>query len=249
MNRLIRTELLKQRTSRTFVAGVLAAPIVATLVTIAILDTAGTQGNDPLGPDSLVAVIGGPASTITLIALLLGVLGMAGEYRHQTITTTFLATPRRGTVVLAKLVAHSITGALMALLSLVVSVGIAVSWLLASDVAVHLDGDAVRVAGGLLVSTALYGSLGVSIGALVRNQTTAVTAVLVWLLAVEGIISVVLHDPAFVDWLPAAVGNALVQVGSDGSGLGVPAAAAVFVLYVAGFALAGTRLTLKRDIT
>ena len=173
MNRLVRTELLKQRTTRTFVAGICAAPAVAGLVTIAILSAAGKQGNDPLGPDSLVHVIGGPAGVITLIAALLGVLGMAGEYRHQTITTTFLASPRRRDVVVAKLVAHSLAGALMGLLSLAVSVAIAVPWLRATGVDVYLDGEGVRVAAGLVASTALYGALGVSIGALLRNQTIA----------------------------------------------------------------------------
>ena len=142
MNRLIRTELLKQRTTRTFVVGIAAAPVVAGLVTLAILGAAGKQGNDPLGPDSLVQVIGGPAGVITLIALMLGVLGMTGEYRHQTITTTFLASPRRRDVVMAKLVAHSLTGAAMGVLSLAVSAAIAVPWLRSSGVDIHADGDA-----------------------------------------------------------------------------------------------------------
>ena len=149
MNRLVRTELLKLRTTRTILASIYAAPTVAGIVTVAILGAAGRQGNDPLGPDSLVHVIGGPAAVITLIAILLGVIGMAGEYRHQTVTTTFLASPRRRDVVVAKLVAHSLTGALMALLSLAVATAIAVPWLHTSGVDVHLDGESVRVAAGL----------------------------------------------------------------------------------------------------
>ena len=249
MNRLVRTELLKQRTTRTFIAGICAAPAVAGLVTIAILGGAGKQGNDPLGPDSLVQVIGGPAAVITLFAVLLGVLGMAGEYRHQTITTTFLASPRRRDVVVAKLVAHSLTGALMGVLSLAVSAAIAVPWLYASGVDVNLDGDVVRVAAGLVVSTALYGSLGVSIGALLRNQTIAAAVVLIWLLAVEGLIGDLLHGAAFVQWLPAAAGRALVHVGPSSDSLAVPLAAGVFILYVAALAAAAARLTLHRDIT
>ena len=36
MNRLIRTELLKQRTTRTFIAGIAAAPIITALLAMAI---------------------------------------------------------------------------------------------------------------------------------------------------------------------------------------------------------------------
>ncbi|MGD9700955.1 MAG: ABC transporter permease [Acidimicrobiia bacterium] len=249
MNRLVRTELLKQRTTRTFVAGFVAAPVVAGLVTIAILTASGKQGNDPLGPESLIQVIGGPAGVITLIAVLLGVLGMAGEHRHQTITTTFLATPRRRDVVVAKLAANALTGALMGLLSVAVSAAIAVPWLRVSGIDVQLGGEGIRVALGLILSTALYGSLGVAIGALLRNLTTAIAVVLTWLLAVEGIIGDLLHGAAFVRWLPAAAGRALVHAGPSGDGLPVPVAAGIFTLYVAVIAGVGTRLTLHRDIT
>ena len=249
MNRLVRTELLKLRTTRTIVAGMCAAPAVAGIVTVAILGAAGRQGNDPLGPDSLLHVIGGPAAVINFIAVLLGVIGMAGEYRHQTVTTTFLASPRRRDVVVAKLVAHSLTGALMALLSLAVATAIAVPWLHASGVDVHLDGESVRVAAGLIASTALYGALGVSIGALIRNQTTAAAVVLIWVLAVEGLIGDVVDDAAVVQWLPTAAGRALVHIGPSNDGLPVLAGAGIFALYIAGFAAAATRLTVNRDIT
>lgn len=95
MNRLLRAELLKQRTAPAFLAAFAAVPVLAALVTFAVFSMAGRQGNDPLGPDSLLHATGAPASVVTTLALLLGVVGMAGEYRHGTIITTLLAAPRR----------------------------------------------------------------------------------------------------------------------------------------------------------
>jgi ABC-2 type transport system permease protein len=249
MNRLIHTELLKQRATRMFVGGIVAAPILSALVTVAILAAAGSQGNEPLGPAHLVHVIGGPSGALTLVAIVLGVFGMAGEYRHQTITTTFLASPRRRDVLIAKLAAYSLTGAVMGLLSIAVSVAIAVPWLLAGGVDVTVDDRAVRVAVGLVLSTSLYGALGVSIGALIRNQTAATTAVLVWMLAVEGLITDLVRRDDLMRWLPAAAGRALVVLDPTGDSLSLPIAAAVFTAYVAAFAVAGIRFTLDRDIT
>jgi ABC-2 type transport system permease protein len=249
MNRLVRTEVLKQRTTRTLVGGIAAAPFIAGLVTIAILSAAGKHGNDPLSADNLIQVLGAPAGAITLIAILLGVVGTAGEYRHQTITTTFLATPRRRDVVTAKLAAHSLTGAAMALLSLTVSTAIAVAWLRSSGVDIHVGSNTIRVAAGLVVSTALHAALGVSIGALIRNQTAAAAAVLVWLLAVEGLIGDLLGRSELVRWFPAAAGRALVHVGPTGDNLSSPVAAAVLSAYIVVLAAAGTRLTIRRDIT
>ena len=249
MRRLVRTELLKQRTTRTFVFGVALAPVVGALVTYANYSLAGKQGNDPLGPQSLVQALGAPASVITLIALLLGVLGMAGEYRHHTVTTTFLATPRRGRVVVAKILAHVLVGALMGLATMAAAALVAVPWLASSDVALHVDGDVVRVAAGMVVAPALYAALGVTIGALVRNQTTAIATVLVWMLAVEGILGQVFHSAAFVGWLPSAVGGSLTYVGTGPPDLTMPVAAVAFLAYVLVFGFLGVRLTTRRDIT
>jgi hypothetical protein len=249
VNRLVRTELLKQRTIRTFLFGMALAPVVGVLVTFANYSVAGKQGNEPLGEHSFVQALGAPASVITLAALLFGLLGMTGEYRHHTATTTFLVTPRRGRVVVAKLVAHGVTGALMGLAALAAVGLVAVPWLVSNDVAVHIDGDALRVAAGMVIAPALYGALGVSVGALIRNQTMAIGAVLVWVLAVEGIVGDVLHSSAFVRWLPSAVGGDLTHAGGGSPDLAMPIAAAAFVAYVVAFAFAGVRLTARRDIT
>jgi len=249
MRRLVHTELLKQRTTRTFVFGIALAPVVGALVTFANYSVAGKQGNEPLGAHSFVQALGAPASVITLIALLLGVLGMAGEYRHHTVTTTFLATPRRGRVVVAKLVAHGLVGALMGLATLAAAALVAVPWLASRDVTLHVDGDAVSVAVGMVVAPALYAALGVTVGAMVRNLTTAIAAVLVWLLAIEGILGDVFHSSSFVGWLPSAVGADLTHVGGGHPDLAMPVAGVALLAYVIAFGVLGVRLTARRDIT
>ena len=249
MTRLVRTELLKQRTTRTCVAGVAAAPVVTGLVTVAVLGGAGKEGNPPLRDETLVQVLGAPHSVVTFIALVLGLLAMTGEHRHGTITTTFLATPRRRDVVVAKLAASSLVGGTIGLLSLAASAAVAVPWLRNAEVAVHLDADTLRVAVGLVASTTLYGALGVSIGAVIRNQTAAATVVLVWLLAVEGMIGDIFSRSPIVHWLPAAAGRAIVHAGPAGDGPSPGAAAATFASYVLLLAAGATHSTLRRDVT
>lgn len=249
MRRQVRTELLKQRTLRSCVAAVAAAPVVGALVAAAVLDAAGENGNDPLGADSLLATVGAPTSVVTLIALVLGLLAMTGGHRHETITTTFLATPRRRHVVLAKLASSSLVGAAVGLLSVTASLAVAVPWLRSSGVVLDLDGDVARVAAGLVGATTLYGALGISVGALVRNQTAAVAIVLTWLLAVEGLIGDVFAGAAIGRWLPGGAGRAVVSGGMSEGALDPLVAAAVFSAYVAMLALAAVRSTIQRDIT
>lgn len=147
MTRLIRTELLKQRYTPTWQIAFAGVPVIAVLVTMAVFGAAGRQGNPPLGPDSLVQALAAPTSVVTLLALLLGIVGLSGEYRHQTITTTLLSRPRRRDVVAAKLAAHALTGAVMALVTVAVTAAVAVPWLHGAGVPVHVGGDAVRVSG------------------------------------------------------------------------------------------------------
>jgi ABC-2 type transport system permease protein len=249
VNRLIRTELLKQRTLRTFIVSVGATPVFVALLTVAGLAAAGHQDNEPLSPASLNHLIAAPASVIAALALLLGVIGMTGEYRHQTITNAFLARPRRSDVVVSKLAAHAITGVLLGLASLTVTLAIGLPWLAASGIELDVGLETARIALGVIVSSALYGALGVSIGALVRNQTAACAVVLTWLLAIEDVIGNVFHESEFLRWLPVAAGRAMVRTDAVGDVLPVPLAVAAFTTYVALFGFTATRLTLQRDVT
>ncbi len=218
------------------------------LTVVANVTSAGQQGNPPLSADDLPAVVGAPATMLAGAALLLGILGMAGEFRHHTITQTFLTTPDRGRVVAAKLAAYMLAGIAVAVLTLAVTMAVALPWLSAKGLAVSvLDGDLGRALAGTLLAAGLCGLLGVGVGALVRNQVAALVGVLVWVVVVEGLLLNLLNAPSLGKWLPSAVAAALTNPGGDH--LSRWAAALLFAAYGFAFALAGTRFVVRRDIT
>ena len=100
MRALLRAELLKLRTTRTFVA--LTAVAVATSVLLVVLVSVLTE---PSEEDVLVDVF--TADTSSLFILLLAVIGISGEWRHRTITSSLLAAPDRLRFLAAKTVAFT----------------------------------------------------------------------------------------------------------------------------------------------
>jgi hypothetical protein len=249
MTRLVHSELLKLRTTRTArVLLTLAAAGTAALVAIVLL-LAGRPGQPALGPDALRLLVLVPAQPLTLAALVLGVLGMAGELRHGTATSTFLVTPKRGRVVAGKLAATAVTGLAMAAASSAAVLAVGLPWLRAKgiDVAIADAGVAARVA-GLAVAVALYAVLGTGLGALLRNQVAAVVVGLLWWSqGVERVLTGILHQPGLERWLPMGAASALTAPG-DGT-LPMWAGALVFAAYGLGLALLGGRLVARRDLT
>ena len=249
MTRLVHSELLKLRTTRTArVLLALAAAGTAALIVIVLL-LAGQPGQPALGPDALRQLVLVPAQPLTLAALVLGVLGMAGELRHGTATSTFLVTPKRGRVVAAKLAATAVTGLAMAAASSAAVLAVGLPWLRAKgiEVAIADAGVAARVA-GLAVAVALYAVLGTGLGALLRNQVAAVVVGLLWWTqGVERVLTGILHQPGLERWLPLGAASALTAPG-DGT-LPMWAGALVFAAYGLGLALLGSRLVARRDLT
>ena len=249
MTRLVHSELLKLRTTRTArVLLTLAAAGTAALVAIVLL-LAGRPGQPALGPDALRLLVLVPAQPLTLAALVLGVLGMAGELRHGTATSTFLVTPKRGRVVAAKLAAAAVTGLAMAAASSAAVLAVGLPWLRAKGIEVAIADPrvAARVA-GLAVAVALYAVLGTGLGALLRNQVAAVVVGLLWWSqGVERVLTGILHQPGLERWLPLGAASALTAPG-DGT-LPMWAGALVFAAYGLGLALLGGRLVARRDLT
>lgn len=249
MNNLIRSELLKQRTVRLPLIAVAAAAIAGALTAIAIITTAGHAGNPPLDRHSLTQLVHGPFAIVAGAALLLGILGTAGEFRHQTITSTLLVAPRRGRLLTAKVLVHAGLGAGLALVACAVNLAVSIPWLSSHDVPLAGPTDVARVVAGSVAAAALFGAAGAGLGALLANQTTAVTVSLVWLLAVEGLVVNITSTPTLHDRLPGGALGVIARGAGEGAHTPLWAAAGCAVAYAGALVAAGTRRLIDRDVT
>ncbi len=250
MNHLIRAELLKLRTTRMLYLNALGALVFVPLSVATSILTAGDPGAGPaLTTSEGLRGVMSAASSGSLVILMLGVLIMAGEFRHNTATSTFLISPDRSQVVRAKLIAAAIVGVLLAVAASVLTLAIALPWLASKHVDVDvLSGDVVPVLLGGIAATGLSALVGVGVGSIVRNQTVAIAGAAVWVLVVEGLL--VSFAPDVGRWLPGGASSALSGVATANGGLlPIWAAALLLTAYGLTFAAAGTRFVLQRDVT
>ena len=178
MTALLRAELLKLRTTRTFLA--LAGAAVALSLLIVVLITSLSEADGEELAETLVEF-----DSSSFFILILGVIGITGEWRHRTITSSLLAAPDRMRFLVAKVVAYALAGAALSLLINVLTFAVGSVILAARGLELPPVGDALETVGLGLVLAALLGALGVGIGALVRNQVVAVVGILVLLFFVE----------------------------------------------------------------
>jgi hypothetical protein len=189
VSRLISSEILKLRTTRTFAAFVGAALGLALLVSI--LTAVFTE--NPSGDDATSAAY---ADVSPPFILMLAIVATAGEWRHRTIAGTILAAPDRVRLIAAKVAVYAGAGVL---LSIVVNLGTIV----AATVIFSARGEATPTLTDLLdvqwrglVIAAFFGALGVGIGAIVRNQAGAIVGVLLTLFVVEPVLAAFVEDLA-----------------------------------------------------
>lgn len=119
-----------------------------------------------------------------LLACLLGVVLVTSEYHHQTATTTFLLTPRRASVVGAKLITAVIVAGLFWLLSTLLSLITGAVFLASEGYGTQLGyWDVVRAVLLNLAVYAVWAVFGIGLGALIRHQLAATVTVTVLYLA------------------------------------------------------------------
>ena len=247
MTTLLRAEVLKLRTTRTFAA--VAGAAVATSLLIAGLTSALME---PTEETVLLDVFSSDTSGIFI--LLLAIVGITGEWRHRTIAGALLAAPDRRRFLAAKALAFAVVGLVA---SLVISGAVAVLGYailsgrgLPTPSVADVAWQAVRLA--LLAATG--GALGVALGALVRNQAAAVVAVLLAALVVEPVLIALVPEVArfgpFAALPTGALGlsaeEAALPPGIDLLPAGL--AALALLAWIAGALAAASALLRRRDL-
>jgi ABC-2 type transport system permease protein len=223
-----------------------AGPLIVVAGITGLIQSGGSV-HDPATASRALAHVGLAA----LFTLLFGIMAVAGEYRHGTITDTFLSSPARGRVIAAKLASYGLVGAAAGLVSSVVAIGVTAAWWAAEGGSFPLGaGGTWLTLGGGLAANVAFAVIGVGVGALIRNLVAAVAAALAWIALVEGIAGQI-AGPGLARWLPFYASEALGRTNLSAASHPLPQWAGGLVLagYAAAFAAAAVVTTLRRDVT
>jgi ABC-2 type transport system permease protein len=239
---LLRAELLKLRTTRTF-AALVGATLALSLLVVVLTGVLSDHISPQDARDLFTADFTG------LFIMLLGVIGMAGEWRHRTITGTVLAAPDRLRLLAAKMLAYAAAGVVLSLIVTATIMVVGTIILSARGFDTVAPADLLDVLWRNLLVAALVGALGVGIGGLVRNQVVAIIAVLILGFVIEPALFGLAPDVArFAPTQGAPAGIQDIQpFGDDSDPLLSPAVATLVMLgWIALlYAAAGVRLKLR----
>lgn len=226
---------------------------------------ADQAGSADIGTPALLDQAGVVTSVYTLaVALgyvfpvLVGAMSVTGEFRHQTITPTLLAEPRRTVVLGAKMLAGLPVGLVFGVLGTACTVagGAAVFALMDAD-PMLTDPEVLRTIALSAVALTLWALVGVGFGSVLTNQVAAIVVLLAFTQFVEPILRVLLglweSTAGISKFLPGAAGEAIAGgslYASSGIAELLPSwqGAVVLLGYAVGFAAIGRLTRFRGDI-
>jgi ABC-2 type transport system permease protein len=244
MTAQLKAELLKIRSTRTTVGLVIG--MLGLILLFSLLSGLLTKAPNLLSAEDQRGLLG-VGSLSGIFSALAGIMLVTSEYRHGTIRPTFLFTPRRSRVIDAKLAAGLLAGILFGIVGEGLGFAIGYACLAGRGIDYALNaGQTTLLLLGTLVGVALWGALGVGIGAVVRNQVGAIIGLLAWGFIAENLLFAFV--PSVGRFAPAHASDALIGLTSKHL---LPAAAggAILLAWTIAFALTATALAARRDVT
>jgi ABC-2 type transport system permease protein len=246
ITRLTRAEMRKLIVARTYLIG-LALSVGLAIVSVAVdAAAAGKNGTAALGTTVSTDQMLKLGSVCCVAMLVLGIIASGGEYRHKTIIPAMLVAPRRGGLIIAKVIGIAMAGVALSALTFGLGLATAVADLSAHGIH-HLPADTGSLFAGSVIAGTLFGVIGVALGYITRSTIAAVVGAVGWVLFAE---LAILHTlaPNLAKWLVTGAASALTTPTASGSGTLTPATA---VAVLSGYAIvllaAAARLVLRRD--
>jgi ABC-type transport system involved in multi-copper enzyme maturation permease subunit len=242
VNGQLRSELLKQRSTRTTLLLFAAmVGLVALAVALHVL-TLSEQRLSGHANQLEIFQIGTRAGM--LFAALVGALAITAEIRYGTIRPTFLVEPRRSRVFAAKLAVSALAGAIFGLLAEGLMAATAAVAFSARGIPNDLGGgDYTRILVGGAAAAALWAIIGVGAGAVVRNQVGILVGLCAWMFLVESVSEGFVPNAAKL--MPGGAGLSL--AGNEQK-LSVVVAAILLLAYAAAVSAIGWLTTVRRDV-
>ncbi|MGH2956697.1 MAG: hypothetical protein ACRDL6_06870 [Solirubrobacterales bacterium] len=238
--------MIKLRTTRTFYA---LAGVAIGLSLLSVILAASLS--EPTRGTVLVDVF--QVDVSSLFIMILAIVGITGEWRHRTITSSLLAAPDRIRFLAAKVLAFAAAGALLSLTISITTAIIGYAILESRDLPTPAFDELLgQVARNALVAS-LLGAVGVGLGGLVRNQPTAIVAILVFSFVVDPLLGALAPEVerfSPLGALPDAIGG--YESGDAGlSGvdfLSFGPALALMLAWIAALSAAAGALLHARDV-
>ena len=249
---LVRAEARKTLSTSAWWALLIPAGLLGMLVTL-IMAAGGGLGFSP----SFAQMIALDFFSAKF-AVVFGAVCATAEYRHRTITTSYLTAAGRAQLVLAKAVVAAVVGAGYGVAS--AACGLLGMVLGGGDMSGG-TGAVLRLSAMAVLLFALWAVLGVGVGMLISNQLAAIVLVLVYLMLAEKMVVnlVALGDFGHIDdFVPGGAATAtLNQLADDGLLGGTLTTSTspwwvtlpVFAGYAALALLGGAAVAQRRDVT
>ena len=245
--RLTRAELRKLATARTFLITLALSVGLAVISVIANAAVAGKNGSPALGTTASTDKMLQLGVVCCVAMLVLGIIASGGEYRHKTVIPAMLIAPRRGALVIAKVIGVTVAGLVLSGLTFGLGLATAVAELSVHHVH-HLPGDTGRLFAGAVIAATLFGIIGVALGYITRSTVAAVVGAVGWVLFAEYAILRTLA-PHLAKWLVTGSAVTLTTPAGPGDAALIPiTAVAVLGGYTVVLLAVASRLVLRRDV-
>lgn len=246
MTKLLRAELHKVTATPITWWLLLGTVAIGVLGTLAPLIAVDGKPVDLLSDQQLQSAMHGAAGG-SILVMVAGIIGMAGEWRFGQVTQAFLTTPQRRQVVAAKTIIYLGVGLVYGLAASVTATAAAAGWYRAKDLALPYERSAVWLTLlGCLAVSVLLGALGVAVGAIARNLVAAIVVALAWTVLIEP--ALFAAAPAVFRWLPGIAALSLRRQPREDL-LPVETAAVVLIGVIVLVMVIGLRQVDRDDVT